>query len=280
MPAETNTEQWNKNASRNECYSIDYIPIPNRLRDSAHKGPYSCNPYFLLRYFAPHLTWISFAHCAPAAPTPPFVLPDFIAPPRTSHFRFANFHPPTTLLRHYLLHRAHSTPRPNFASPRPISLTLLALDCPASPASHFLLRLALPPPPPRASSSTSCFPSTSRFPSASPHLCLASLHFPSALRFPSASRSPLPRLTSASPPSASPCSAPLPLALPLRLALPSALPHLHLASLSFAPNMVTIGYRMSRVWIWSPENGRQGGVGQPSREGYQYDEEMNSVKEE
>jgi hypothetical protein len=75
--------------------------------------------------------------------------------------------------------------------------------------------------------------------------------------------------------------------------LPSASPHLCFALLRFALlslaspvklsqalDIVTIGYRMSRVWIWSSENGRQGGVGQPSRKGYQYDEEMNSVKEE
>ncbi|KAJ7838309.1 hypothetical protein B0H13DRAFT_2367573 [Mycena leptocephala] len=40
------------------------------------------------------------------------------------------------------------------------------------------------------------------------------------------------------------------------------------------------GYRTSRVWIWSSKNGRQGGVGQPSQEWYQYDEETNSVQEE
>ncbi|KAJ7905211.1 hypothetical protein B0H13DRAFT_2334156 [Mycena leptocephala] len=76
---------------------------------------------------------------------------------------------------------------------------------------------------------------------------------------------------------------PLCLVLPLRLALP-----LHLTSLRFAspakpsqaPNVIKTGYRTSRVWIWSSENGCQGGVDQPSQEGYQYDEEMNSIKEE
>jgi hypothetical protein len=44
--------------------------------------------------------------------------------------------------------------------------------------------------------------------------------------------------------------------------------------------MIKTGYRTSRVWIWSSENGHQGGVDQPSQEWYRYDEEMNSVKEE
>jgi hypothetical protein len=101
--------------------------------------------------------------------------------------------------------------------------------CPASPTS--LVRSL-----PRASSSAS--------------------RFPSALCFPSASLTSLARS--------------LPRA-PLRLAFPSPSPHLRLASPakpSQAPNMIKTGYRMSRVWIWSSENGRQGGVDQPSQEWY------------
>jgi hypothetical protein len=79
--------------------------------------------------------------------------------------------------------------------------------------------------------------------------------------------------------------------LPSALCFPSAsldFTWLGLAALSFAspakpsqaPNVIKTGYRMSMVWIWSSENGRQGGIGQPSQEWYRYDEERNSVKEE
>jgi hypothetical protein len=120
--------------------------------------------------------------------------------------------------------------------------------CSSSPArprplvvSRTPVRCLMPPPPPRASPLPRASP-----PPRAP-LCLASLRFAS----------------------------------------------LHFASLPFAslgfgspvkpsqvPNAIRTGYRMSRVWIWSSKNGRQGGIGQPSQEWYQCDEETNSVKEE
>jgi hypothetical protein len=62
----------------------------------------------------------------------------------------------------------------------------------------------------------------------------------------------------------------------LHLALPLRLTSLRFASLGFAvlaklsqaPNVIKTGYRTSRVWMWSSENGRQGGVDQPSQEWY------------
>ncbi|KAJ7856411.1 hypothetical protein B0H13DRAFT_2357398 [Mycena leptocephala] len=74
----------------------------------------------------------------------------------------------------------------------------------------------------------------------------------------------------------------------LRLALPLRFASLGFAALGFAslakpsqvPKAIKTGYRMSRVWIWSSKNGRQGGVGQPSQERYWNDEETNSFQEE
>jgi hypothetical protein len=83
------------------------------------------------------------------------------------------------------------------------------------------------------------------------------------------------------PPPPRACSLPC----PSSSASPSPPPRPHLcfaspAKPSQAPNMIKTGYRMSRVWIWSSENGRQGGVGQPSQEWYRYDEETNSIRKE
>ncbi|KAJ7821040.1 hypothetical protein B0H13DRAFT_2377583 [Mycena leptocephala] len=70
---------------------------------------------------------------------------------------------------------------------------------------------------------------------------------------------------------------PLHVALPLRLVLPlhlalslrlASLPLTSLAKLSQALNVIKTGYRTSRVWIWSSENGHRGGVDQPSPEWY------------
>ncbi|KAJ7892002.1 hypothetical protein B0H13DRAFT_2340306 [Mycena leptocephala] len=184
----------------------------------------------------------------PAAPALPFALPDFVAPP-----------PPRTCppLRNSCLLRHSHPASPTFVFP-PLCFAIALRIAPALHHARVLRRFApcLAPTllchalprrlcshsiaPPRASSTASCFPSTLRFPSTSPHLCLASLHFTS-LNF-------------------------------TLLGLP--------AKPSQAPNVMKTGYRTSRVWIWSSENGRQGGIGQPSQEGYQHDEEMNSIEEE
>ncbi|KAJ7878666.1 hypothetical protein B0H13DRAFT_2346427 [Mycena leptocephala] len=177
-----NTEHRNKNTSENECFSIDYIPIPNHLRDSAHKA---LTPATLISRFAISCP-TSPGFCSPA--TPPAAPASSFAPASLTFvllplcFVMQKVFTPRTLPLPIC-----APPCPDFASLCHASSTSLALDCPTSlttlaldcPTSRFLLCFALPPLP-RTSSSASRFPSAS--------------HFPSASRFPSASpRSASPR---------------------------------------------------------------------------------------
>ncbi|KAJ7932881.1 hypothetical protein B0H13DRAFT_2515402 [Mycena leptocephala] len=188
-----------------------------------------------------------------------------------------------TTLSHFHLHDWCSPParcfphaRSHFRTPARCSHDYLISACPLAasrtptPARIPAARSLFPARPLHCRTPARCFPHA--------HACL---HFHCALAvsrhdrslFPARPFAALPLAVSRAPRLAASHFL-LRLALPLRLTLPSASrsppprAHLHLASPGFAspakpsqaPNAIKTGYRMSRVWIWSSKNGRQGGV--------------------
>jgi hypothetical protein len=189
-------------------------------------------------------------------PAPPFV---FLRCATPSHF-----HLHERPSHGYSISAAHSlfTARPLavFRTPAPARISTahsLFPACPRLLAFPLQRPLAISRTPARISTARSLFP-------AHPHPLAFPLRRPLAVSRKPARRFPRARSL---PRASSPASR-----------FPSASPRL--ASPSQALNTIKTGYRTSRVWIWSSKNGRQRGVGQPSQEGYQYDEETNSIQEE